>query len=80
MFYKNVSYFAKTVYGVTFEPGDIKEVDKPVNNRWLIQVDTPSTNKQVSTQQKPSPEKPKKDSNQPDAAKQPAKPATKASE
>lgn len=63
MFYKNTSYIAKTFYGVTFKPGETKEVTGNVNNRWMIKVDTP----QVKIQQKPSSEKPKDE---------PAKPAS----
>lgn len=55
MFYKNTSYTAKTFYGVTFKPGEIKEVTGNINNRWMIKVDAP----QVKIQQKPSSEKPK---------------------
>lgn len=67
MYYKNVSFSEKTFYGVTFKPGDIKEVPNYINNRFMIPVDskevkvsTQQTSHQITKQQKPSSEKPKK--------------------
>ena len=68
MFYKNVSHSVKTFYGVTFKPGEIKEVDAYINSRYMIIADgetkTESKLPQNNTQeqQKPSSEKPKKES------------------
>lgn len=60
MFYKNYSYTAKTFYGVTFKPGEVKEVDGIINDRWVLPVrhDSATASKSAS-QQKPSPELPK---------------------
>lgn len=60
MFYKNTSYSEKTFYGVTFKPGETKEVDGYINNKWMILKDGPTT-ATVNVQQKPSPAKPKKE-------------------
>lgn len=59
MFYKNCSYTAKTFYGVTFEPGETKEVDGIINNRWMVPANDSATKATKSTQQKPSSEPPK---------------------
>ena len=60
MFYKNTSYSVKTFYGVTFRPNETKEVPGYINDKYMIVADAPVT---ISTksQQKPSPEKPKKE-------------------
>lgn len=65
MFYKNVSYSDKTFYGLTFKPGEIKEVDKYINHTHMILVDAPEKNNKelpqpVQEQQKPSSDKSKK--------------------
>ncbi len=68
MFYKNVSYSVKTFHGVTFKPGEIKEVDKYINNKFMIPADgipNKTDNKlpqedNTQQQQKPSSDKPKK--------------------
>ena len=60
MFYKNISYFAKTFYGVTFKPGETKEVDGIINANLMIPVEDPAI-KQKKPQQKLSPEKSKKE-------------------
>ena len=72
MFFKNVSYSAKTFYGVTFGPGEVKEVDGQINSRWLIPVDGPATVPE-QVQKKPSSDKSKKESEKPDEPKQTAK-------
>ena len=36
--YKNTSIFAKTFYGVTFEPGEIKEVPGPIHHVKFIRL------------------------------------------
>lgn len=59
MFYKNTSYTAKTFYGVTFKPGETKEVDKQINVRCMIPATKPVSSPEV--QQKPSSDKPKKE-------------------
>ena len=41
MFYKNVSASAKTFYGVTFKPGEIKEVPGFINVLYMIRVNGP---------------------------------------
>lgn len=62
MFYKNCSCIAKTFYGVTFEPGNIREVRGIINDKMMVLVDGPAAKITKSTQQKPSPEKPKEES------------------
>lgn len=48
--YKNISYSAKTFYGVKFEPGDIKEVPGYITARGMVRVFnyTPKTAQTVS--------------------------------
>lgn len=41
MFYKNVSRSTKTFYGVEFKPGEIKEVPKYINHRFMVVVSEP---------------------------------------
>lgn len=60
MFYKNISYSEKTFYGVTFKPGETKEVNDFINHKLMIRVDDPVINPS-NKQQKPSPEQPKKE-------------------
>ena len=36
--YKNISYSAKTFYGVKFEPGDIKEVPGYINANGMVRI------------------------------------------
>lgn len=60
MFYKNTSYSNKTFYGVTFKPGETKEVDGYINTKCMIPAEGPA-NKKDNVQQKPSPEQPKKE-------------------
>lgn len=36
--YKNTSIFAKTFYGVTFNPGEIKEVPGPIHHAKFIRL------------------------------------------
>ena len=36
--YKNISFSAKTFYGVKFEPGDIKEVPGYINCNGMVRV------------------------------------------
>lgn len=71
MFYKNISYSAKTFYGVTFQPGETKKVDGCISSKWMILVDEPATQEKV--QQKPSPEEPKKEAEKSEEPKQNAK-------
>lgn len=73
MFYKNISYTAKTFYGVTFKPGEIKEVKGHINDKLFIRVDKPQTTLK-SIQQKPSPEP--KDSPEPKSIDKPESPKT----
>ena len=48
--YKNISYSAKTFYGVKFEPGEIKEVPGYINAIGMVRifdkVSAPKANKQ----------------------------------
>lgn len=73
MFYKNTSYSAKTFYGVTFGPGETKEVDGMINNRWLVHVEGPDTTTVTKVQKEPSSGKPKKESGKPEQSKTNAK-------
>ena len=59
MFYKNTSYSAKTFHGVTFRPGETKEVNDYINNKFMILVDKVEST--ANTQQRPSSVKLKKD-------------------
>lgn len=72
MFYKNTSYFEKTFYGVTFKPGEIKEVDRRINDRFMIVVPAPKADN-TELQQKPSSEKPKEDSHKSSKSKDSSK-------
>lgn len=40
MIYKNISYTTKTFYGVTFKPGETKQVDGIINDAKMIRVDS----------------------------------------
>lgn len=67
MYYKNVSLSVKTFHGVTFKPGETKEVNQYINHKFMILVDKPEiqpstehTSQQSQKQQKPSSEKAKK--------------------
>ena len=42
--YKNISYSAKTFYGVKFEPGEVKSVPGFINSSSMIRVDAPKSN------------------------------------
>ena len=75
MFYKNTSYTVKTFYGVTFKPGETKDVNGVINNKWMILVDDP---KETKPQQKPSPDKPKKEA--PKAEQKPSEEAKQVAE
>ena len=81
MFYKNISTSVKTFHGVTFKPGEIKEVSEYINHRFMVLTDAPAS-KENTTQQKPSSEKPKKDVKADDAkaSKEPEKVDAQASE
>lgn len=74
MFYKNCSYTAKTFHGVTFEPGQTKEVSGIINNKWMVPVNDAATLVTKSKQQKPSPEVPKEEDPKPQA--NPVEPVT----
>lgn len=39
--YKNISFSAKTFYGVKFEPGEIKEVPGYINCQYMVRVYKP---------------------------------------
>lgn len=59
MFYKNISCSAKTFHGVTFQPGEIKEVSNYINDKFMIIADKP-TKLSTRIQQKPSSDKQEK--------------------
>lgn len=61
MYYKNVSYTAKTFYGVTFEPGETKKVDGIINNRWMVPTNESATKATSAPQKEPSSEQPKEE-------------------
>ena len=42
MFYKNISYFVKTFHGVTFNPGETKEVADFINHPKMLRVEKPA--------------------------------------
>lgn len=73
MFYRNASYTVKTFYGVTFQPGETKEVNGQINNKWMILVNNPKTS--PKQQLKPSSEKPEEanKNKQPESLKAEAK-------
>ena len=54
MFYKNTSYFVKTFYGVTFKPGETKEVADYINHPFMVRVDGPAIQITDKPQKKPS--------------------------
>ncbi len=60
MLYKNVSYTVKTFYGVKFNPGDTKEVNGVINDKWMVLVD--SEHSSSTHQNKISPETLRNDS------------------
>ena len=41
--YKNISFSAKTFYGVRFEPGEVKDVPGYINSPSMIRVFKPTT-------------------------------------
>lgn len=50
LFYQNKSNIPKTFYGVTFGPGEIKEVSGYINHSKFIQVQKPvNTQKRLKT-------------------------------
>ena len=59
MLYKNISHSVKTFYGVTFKPGEIKEVPGFINNNKMIVADV-SEIKRPSKQSTTSPKKQEK--------------------
>ena len=79
MFYKNTSYTAKTFYGVTFKPGEVKEVKGVINNKFMVIVDAPEPKpiKKETTQKEPSSETPKEDSHKASKSKKPEEPDKK---
>ena len=61
MLYKNISHSVKTFYGVTFQPGETKEVPGYINNNTMIVVDASKLKANVK-QSIPSPKKQEKSS------------------
>lgn len=43
MKYQNLSYSTKTFYGVTFKPGDVKDVPGPINHTYFVPVSEKKT-------------------------------------
>lgn len=81
MFYKNISSATKTFYGVTFNPGEIKEVPGYINDKSFRCCAAPkSKNTAASSKRsaKPSAEAVKPTSAQPKPAKVEAKSESKA--
>lgn len=56
-YYKNVSSSEKTFHGVTFQPGEIKQVNKYINHKWMVLMEKETFENQHKPQ-KPS-DKPK---------------------
>lgn len=71
MFYKNISNATKTFYGITFKPGDIKEVPGYINTGDFIAVAPPEKPSPVVAKAAPEPK------NEPEVKKEPAKATTK---
>lgn len=42
LLYKNIGKVTKTFHGVTFKPGDTKEVSNYINAHSFIRIDTPN--------------------------------------
>jgi hypothetical protein len=64
--YKNVSYSAKTFYGVKFEPGEIHPVPGYINDPSMIRIFSKGVNKDnvsVNSEQTSSPRRGRKKSN-----------------
>ena len=40
MIYKNCSHIVKTFYGVTFQPGDVREVPGTISDKSFVRVST----------------------------------------
>lgn len=67
MIYKNNSLVQKTFHGVTFKPGDIKEVSGYIHSKGFVRVaempkEPPKSvepKKQVASKQEPSKQEPK---------------------
>lgn len=49
MFYKNMSIATKTFYGITFKPGEIKEVPGYINDKSFIACSRPATPARVAS-------------------------------
>lgn len=63
MIYKNISSSVKTFHGVTFKPGEIKEVPGYINSKYFIRVNSMPQEppRSVESVEKPSRSKTKKD-------------------
>ena len=59
MLYKNISCSVKTFYGVTFKPGEVKEVPGYINDTKMVVVDASELKRAIKQPNTPS-EKPKK--------------------
>ena len=65
--YKNISFSAKTFYGVRFEPGEIKSVPGYINNSSMVRVfNAPSKPARVKSAEEPVETKRKKKSSEPE--------------
>ena len=61
MFYRNNSYATKTVYGIEFKPGDIKEVPGTINLPEFMAVAPPEKPVPKVTKSEPKKESVKKE-------------------
>ena len=61
MFYKNLAYSEKTFYGITFKPGEVKEVPGFINDQYVIAVDAPKSTPKVAEPELTEPAVPKKE-------------------
>lgn len=61
MFYKNLAYSEKTFYGVTFKPGEIKEVPGFINDDNFIAVKKPEDKPKEVVAEEPKPASQKKE-------------------
>lgn len=54
MFYKNTSTATKTFYGVTFKPGDTKDVPGYINDKGFVRCTKPESKEPPKNQSQPS--------------------------
>ena len=66
MFYKNNSFVTKTFYGVTFQPGEVKEVPGYINNKSFDIVAAPNTPQEPPKVEQPTKSELPKETAKPD--------------